>query len=195
MGTSVFRISPRTPQPAYPRDRLTELSSIRAPARSLCATDRPRGASSCRRCSTGLLLTALEPPRPLVSRELGIGEARTDAPGSGAKEGGGGASVHAPQAAGAASHVDLIAYLTRACVMVCQRCVSVPHVHDRVCSLRLPPSRGARPCCGRHLEGSRLEARDPRRLSRSLLSHGTVGSSSLSSDRYLKDGFKAEQQW
>ena len=61
----------------------------------------------------------------------------------------------------------------------CRRRVSVPRAHDRVCSLRLPPSRSARPCCGRRLEGFRLEARDPRHLPRSRLSHGTLRSSSL----------------
>ena len=63
--------------------------------------------------------------------------------------------------------------------MVCRRRASVPRMHNRVCSLRHPPSRGAWPCRGRRLEGSRLEARDPRCLPRSRLSHGTLRSSSL----------------
>ena len=47
--------------------------------------------------------------------------------------------------------------------MVCRRRVYVPRAHDRVRSLRLPTSRGARPCCGRRLEGSRLERRRTKR--------------------------------
>ena len=77
--------------------------------------------------------------------------------------------------------------------MVCRRRVYVPRAHDRVRSLRLPTSRGARPCCGRRLEGSRLEARDPRRLPHSHLSYSTLRSSPLSSGRYLEEASKADQ--
>ena len=48
---------------------------------------------------------AREPLRARVSRDLGAGEARADAPASGLVEGDGGAIVHAPQAARAAPRV------------------------------------------------------------------------------------------
>ena len=135
---------------------------------------------------------ALESLRARVLREFGGGEASADAPDSGGKEEDSGASLHTAQAARAAPHVDLIALPHVRVRMVWRRRVAVPRAHARVCSLRLPPSRGARPCCGRRLEGSRLEARDPRRLPRSQLSHGTLRSSSLSSDRYLEEASKVE---
>ena len=81
----------------------------------LFAAPHPVGAAPC-----GLLLTALEPPRPLVSRELGAREVRADAPASGG--GGGRRRRHraSPQAACAASRVDLVAYLI---ICACGWCV------------------------------------------------------------------------
>lgn len=89
---------------------------------------------------------------------------------------GGRSTVHAaPRDAGAASHVDLLAYLYLICV--CGWCVSaalsVPRA--RPCVFFASPTLSwCPPCCGRRFEGSRLEARDPCRLPRSRISDGPL---------------------
>ena len=85
------------------------------------------------------LLMALEPPRLRISRDLGAWEARMDAPASGGGEGRRRRHRASPQAACAASRVDLVAYLICACgwcvgaactclvrTTACALCVSQP---------------------------------------------------------------------